>query len=257
MSAPAPDVLVETVGRTMVVTLNRPDRRNAMTRAQGEAIAAALDRLDASTDLGVGVLTGAGGTFCAGMDLARFLEGETPGVPGRGFGGLTEAPPATPLVAAVEGHALAGGFELVLACDLVVAAEDAVFGLPEVKRGLVARAGGLFRLPERIPPSIAAELVLTGDPLPAVRAAELGLVNRLTPPGGALTGALELAERVVANGPLALAAAKQVMRAARDWPADERFARQRAITDPVFASADAAEGARAFVERRPPVWSGR
>jgi enoyl-CoA hydratase len=251
------DVLIERADRVLVITLNRPDQRNAMTRAMGETIAAALDELDRSPELAVGVITGSGGNFCAGMDLKRFAAGELASVPGRGFGGLTEAPPRKPMIAAVEGYALAGGFELVLACDLTVASRSAVFGLPEVKRGLVARAGGLLRLPAQLPRPIALELILTGDPLPAERAAAFGLVNRLTAEGAALATARELAATIAANAPLAVAAAKQVVSQVASWPPDEWFERQRAIVEPVITSEDAREGARAFVERRPPVWRSR
>ena len=256
MSEPS-EVRVEEDDGVLLITIDRPEQRNAMTRAASERIAAALDELDRRPDLAVGVLTGAGGTFCAGMDLKRFLAGETASVPGRGFGGLTQAPPVTPLIAAVEGWALAGGFELLLACDLVVAAESARFGLPEVKRGLVARAGGLLRLPERLPRAVALELVLTGDPISAPRAAALGLVNRVVPDGQALAGALELARAIAGNAPLAVAASKRVLTGSPSWPADEKWARQAEAVDPVFTSADATEGARAFAEKRAPRWQGR
>ena len=219
-------------------------------------LAAALEALDARRDLAVGILTGAGGTFSAGMDLKAFLRGESPAVPGRGFGGMTEAPPAKPMIAAVEGYALAGGCELMLSCDLVVAAEDARFGLPEVKRGLVAAAGGLLRLPQRLPRNIAMELALTGDFLSAAEARQYGLVNRLTQPGEALAGALELAERITANAPLAVRASKEIIVKSTDWPDDEAFGNQARLIQPVFGSADAQEGARAFAEKRPAVWRG-
>lgn len=244
-------------GGVLVITLDRPRARNAVDGATARALAAALDRLDAEDDLRVGVLTGAGGTFSAGMDLKAFLTGDVPFVEGRGLGGLTQAPPTKPLVAAVEGWALAGGFELALACDLVVAAETARFGVPEVTRGLVAVAGGALHLPRRLPQAVAMELLLTGDPVGAARAAELGLVNRVVPEGGALEAALELARRIAANGPLAVAATKRVARAAQDWSMDEAWERQDEITGPVFTSHDAAEGAAAFAEKRPPVWQGR
>ncbi len=250
-------VTVERRGPVSVITLDRPAKRNAMDGAMARGLAAAVDTLDADPDLVVGVLTGAGGTFCAGMDLAAFLAGDLPDVPGRGLGGITRTPPATPLIAAVEGYALAGGCELALACDLIVAAEDATFGLPEVTRGLFAGAGGLVRLPRRIPPAIALEHALTGDPLTAEDAARWGLVNRLTPPGGALQGALDLAARIARNGPLAVRTTKQVVQSAPDWPADELWDRQQALLDEVFASADAREGAQAFAERRAPRWTGR
>ncbi|MEM5426466.1 crotonase/enoyl-CoA hydratase family protein [Paraburkholderia ferrariae] len=251
------ELLIEFRDGIQILTINRPEARNACTKAVAEAIAAALDKLEQRDDLRLAIITGAGGTFCAGMDLKGFLEGERPSLPGRGFAGLTEAPPRKPLIAAVEGYALAGGFEVVLASDLVVAANNAQFGLPEVKRGLCAAAGGLLRLQQQVPERIAMELVLTGDMFGAQRAFEFGLVNRLTAPGEALAGALELAQKIVANGPLAVAASKRVMRESRDWPSTEMFARQREITDPVFASADAREGAAAFAEKRKAVWQGR
>lgn len=257
MSGANSEIRVECEAAVMTITIDRPAVRNAMTLAASHAIAAALSELDARPDLRVGVLTGAGGTFCAGMDLTRYLAGERPHVPGRGFGGLTEAPPDKPLIAAVEGWALGGGFELVLACDLVVAGQGARFGLPEVRRGLVARAGGALRLPRLLPRAIALEALLTGEPLTAERAAAHGLVNRVVPDGTALAEALVLAAAIAANAPLAVAASKAVARSSADWPEAEMFGRQAALTDPVFASADAIEGARAFAERRPPVWQGR
>ncbi|MBM7368473.1 crotonase/enoyl-CoA hydratase family protein [Gordonia hydrophobica] len=249
------EVLVEQHGPILVITLNRPGARNAVNRTVAEAVAAAITRLDADPELRVGVITGAGGFFCAGMDLKAFLRGESPRVEGRGFAGLVEAPPTKPLIAAVEGGALAGGFELVLAADLIVAAEDAMFGLPEVKRGLVAAAGGLHRLPERLPRAIAVEMVLTGEPKAAGELSALGLINRLTPSGSALAGALELATVLAGNGPLAVQASKAVMDASSDWPRDQRFSLSREIVMPVLQSNDAKEGAAAFTERRDPVWT--
>jgi enoyl-CoA hydratase len=252
-----PEVVVTAEQGVMVITINRPHARNAVTLAVAEGVAAALDELDARADLAVGIITGAGGTFSAGMDLKAFLRGERPSLPGRGFAGITEAPPATPLIAAVEGYALAGGCEIVLACDMVTAGRGARFGIPEVKRGLVAAAGGLLRLPERIPRAVAMELALTGGFLDAPRAYDLGLVNRLTDDGSALDEALELAHTVAANGPLATRASKRVIVESRGWPAEERFARQREIIEPVMTSEDAREGARAFAEKRPPNWQGQ
>lgn len=251
------DVRTEQHGHVLVITIDRPEARNAIDLATAEGIAAALDVLDADPALRVGVLTGAGGTFCAGMDLKAFGRGERPVVPGRGFAGLVEAPPATPLIAAVEGYALAGGFEIALACDLIAAADDARFGLPEVRRGLTAAAGGLFRLPRRIPYHLAMELVLTGRMWPATEAQEAGLVSRLAEPGRALDVALELAEQIAANAPLALVASKRVIAESAGWPLAEAFARQEEYVDPVRRSADAKEGARAFVEKRAPQWEGR
>ncbi|HEY3882177.1 MAG TPA: crotonase/enoyl-CoA hydratase family protein [Trebonia sp.] len=255
--SPQPELLVERDGAVLVITVNRPEQKNAMTKAAAELMAAAMDELDGDPALSAGVLTGAGGTFCSGMDLKRFAAGERPSVPGRGFGGLTERPPAKPLIAAVEGYALAGGFELVLACDLVVAARGARFGLPEVRRGLVARGGGLFRLPRLVPRAVAMELLLTGDFIDAERAAAMGLVNRLVPEGTAAAEAVALAQRLAQNAPLALRATKRIVTESADWPLSEAFARQTPIADPVFASADAREGAVAFAEKRPPAWQGR
>ncbi len=247
-------VLVEQRGRILIVTINRPRAKNAIDAAVSQGLADAMDRLDEDPALSVGIITGAGGTFCAGMDLKAFARGENVVVEGRGLG-FTERPPLKPLIAAVEGYALAGGTEVALATDLIVAAEDSAFGIPEVKRGLVAGGGGLFRLPLRIPSAIAMQLALTGENLPAPRAHELGMVNVLTQPGGALEGAIALAEQITANGPLAVAATKRVMIESREWSAEERWTRQFEIIGPVFASNDAKEGAIAFAEKRTPEWT--
>jgi enoyl-CoA hydratase/carnithine racemase len=243
--------------RVLVITINRPDQRNAVNAAVSQGIAAALDELDADQTLSVGVLTGAGKGFCAGMDLKAFVAGERPHVEGRGFAGITERAADKPLIAAIEGFAVAGGLEVALACDVIVAARGARLGVPEVKRSLVAAGGALLRLPRVLPRNVANELALTGDPIEAERAYELGLVNRLAEPGHALEMALQLAETIAANGPLALAATKRVLAEAGDWSDAEFFERQRPIIDPVFASEDAREGATAFSERRDPVWKGR
>ncbi|GGK54579.1 enoyl CoA dehydratase/isomerase [Planomonospora parontospora subsp. parontospora] len=250
------EVLVEVDGGVAVITINRPRAKNAVNGVVARAIAAALDELEERKDVSAYVLTGAGGTFCAGMDLKGFLTGDFPVVEGRGFGGLAEAPPSKPLIAAVEGYALAGGCELALACDIIVASEEAKFGLPEPKRGLVAGAGGVMRLPRRIPYHIAMEIALTGDHFPASRLYEVGLVNHLTPVGGALGKALELARRIAANAPLALAATKRVIVESADWSLDEMFKKQGEIVNPVFGSKDAMEGAAAFAEKRAPQWKG-
>lgn len=251
------EVLLSESDGVLTVTINRPAAKNAINRAVAEGIAAAMDRLDNRADLRVGVLTGAGGSFCSGMDLKAFLGGEFPEIEGRGFGGLTEAPPRKPLIAAVEGYALAGGFELMLACDLAIAGDSARFGIPEVKRGLVAAAGGLVRLPRVAPYRIAMEMALTGEFIDAARAYELGLVNRVVAAGQALAGAITLARAIVANGPLATAASKQLIRDSASWPDDELWIRQSAITMPIFASEDAREGAAAFAEKRAPNWKGK
>jgi len=253
----ADEVLLEFDDGVAVFTINRPQARNAVNAAVAQQLAAGLDELDARDDLVVGVITGADGTFSSGMDLKAFLAGENPTVDGRGFAGLTMAPPRKPLIAAVEGYALAGGCEIALACDLVVASEEARFGIPEVKRGLVAAAGGLLRLPRRIPYQIAMEFALTGEFLDAPRAYTLGLVNRLVPPGQALVGARALARQIAANAPLAVRASKQVIVESATWPAGEEWSRQRSIVEPIGRTEDAREGARAFAEKRPPQWRGR
>jgi len=250
------EVLTSEEDGILVVTINRPEAKNAMTKAAAEGIAAAMDRLDSDDSLRVGILTGAGGTFCSGMDLKGFLRGESPSIEGRGFGGIVQKPPEKPLIAAVEGYALAGGLELMIACDLVVANAGAKFGIPEVKRGLVAAAGGVMMLPDQIPERIAMELALTGDFIDAPRAYELGLINRVTD-GDALAGAKELAARIVANGPLAVKVSKQVIKQSRGWPMDERYKRQTQLIAPVFVSEDAREGAAAFAEKRAPNWKGK
>ena len=250
-------VLHERRGGVLIITLNRPAQKNAVNLDVAKQVAAAVDLLEADADLSVGVLTGAGGVFSAGMDLKAFAQGQLPRLPGRGFGGLTRATVRKPLIAAVEGWALGGGFEMVLACDLIVAAENARFGLPEVKRGLVAAGGGLLRLPRRVPYHLAMEWALTGDYITAERAAQVGLVNRLVAPGTAAAQAAALARVIAANGPLAVAAAKRIIVESADWPIAEQFARQRAISEPVRASQDAREGALAFREKRPPRWQGR
>ena len=253
----ADEVLVEHADRIAVITINRPQARNAINHAVSVAMAQALEELDERDDLTVGIITGAGGTFSSGMDLKAFLAGENVSLEGKGLAGVTKAPPRKPLIAAVEGWALAGGCEVALACDLIVAANDARFGIPEVKRGLVAGAGGLLRLPRRIPAAIAMELALTGDPLPATDAHRLGLVNALTEPGQALDGARQLAARIAVNGPLAVAATKQVLTRQQDWDTAEFWDKQEPIIRPAFTSEDAREGALAFAEKRAPVWKGR
>ena len=245
-------------GRVLILTINRPEARNAITYDTSFALAEALDRLDADDGIAVGILRGEGSTFCAGMDLKEFARTQRRAVvPGRGLGGLAEAPPKKPLIAAVEGYALAGGFELALACDLIIAAEDASFGLPEVKRGLVPGSGGMVRLPRRLPYHVAMEALLTGDMIPARRAHELGLVNQMVEPGQSLEAALKLADRIAANGPLAVRTVKQIVVESLDWRASDMFALQLPRMTHIFSSEDAKEGATAFAEKRPPVWKGR
>jgi enoyl-CoA hydratase len=254
-STEEPAVLTERRGRILIITINRPKAKNAVNAAVSNGLAAAVDELDDDAGLSVGIVTGAGGSFCAGMDLKAFARGENVIAEGRGLG-FTERPPLKPLIAAVEGYALAGGTELALATDLIVAANDSAFGIPEVKRGLVAGGGGLLRLPQRIPYQIAMELALTGENLTAVRAHELGLVNALAEPGHALAAAIELAERITANGPLAVAATKRIITESRAWSPEEQWNQQNKILMPVFASNDAREGAVAFAEKRAPNWTG-
>lgn len=250
------EVLVEYDHGLVTVTINRPEQRNAVNRAVSYGVCEAIDALDRDPALRVGILTGAGGNFCSGMDLKAFLRGEAIRVEGRGILGLARTPPVKPLIAAVEGYCLAGGFESMLCCDLVVAARNARFGLPEVKRGLAAAAGGLMRLPRLIPQRIAMEMALTGDMMDAQRLAQYGLLNAVVEPGEALQEAKKLARRIIENAPMSVAASKRVIIEQRDWPIAEMFDRQEPLTAPVLASKDAREGASAFAERRPPVWKG-
>jgi enoyl-CoA hydratase len=252
-----PAVLTERRGRVLLITINRPDQRNAVNAAVAQGMASALDELDGEDDLSVGIVTGAGKGFCAGMDLKAFVAGESPYAGDRGFAGITQRASAKPLIAAIEGFAVAGGLEVALSCDLIVAARGARLGVPEVKRSLVAAAGALLRLPRALPRNVAMELALTGDPIDAERGHALGLVNRLAEPGEAVSVALELAEAIGANGPLALTATKRVLNESVDWPDSEFFARQGEIVGPVMTSEDAREGSIAFAEKRAPVWKGR
>ena len=251
-----PTVRVVQEGKLLVITLCRPEMRNAIDRATSQALADAMDRLDSDDTVTVGILTGEGGHFCSGMDLKAFVKGERIELPGRGLGGIIETPPKKPVIAAVEGFALAGGFEIALACDLIVAADNAQFGLPEVKRGLMAGSGGLLRLPQRIPRQIAMQYALTGDMMSAAQARQWGLVNLLTLPGEALGEAKTLAHKIAANAPLAVSVSKQVVSDSLHWPADERWQRQNDLLEIIIHSNDAKEGATAFSEKRPPLWTG-
>jgi len=251
------EVLTEVRGNVLIITLNRPEAKNAASQAMAQKMATILDEFDANDDLFVGIITGAGKTFCSGMDLKGFLRGERPSVDGRGFLALTERPPRKPLIAAVEGYALAGGFETMLACDLVVAAETAKFGVPEVKRGLVAAAGGVTILPQRTSRAVALEMALTGNIYPASFGKENGFVNTIVEDGKALDGALELAQTIAANGPLAVQVSKQVIVESQDWSRDEMWEKQAPLIADVFTSEDAKEGSRAFAEKRAPQWTGK
>lgn len=251
----APCVTVERVGSVLMIAINRPDVLNAIDEQTAALLALAFDDLDADDSLRVGVLAGGAKAFSSGADLAALRRGQSPVVPGRGFGGLTERPPLKPLIAAVEGYALGGGFEMVLACDLVVAASDAQFGLPEVTRGLIASAGGLLRLPTRVPYQLAMSIALTGDRLSAVDAHRHGLVTELVEPGQARARALALASRIARNAPLAVRASKRLI-AEVACPITETMSEsQAALQDEVLRSEEAAEGIAAFKERRDPQWS--
>jgi enoyl-CoA hydratase len=252
-----PAVLTERRDGVLVITINRPEVRNAVNGAVAEGIAHALDELDADDALQAGILTGAGGFFCAGMDLGAFVKGESPWFGDRGFAGITQRGARKPLIAAIEGFAVAGGFEIAIACDLIVAAEGAKLGIPEAKRSLVAAGGALLHLPKRMPYHVVMELALTGDPLPAERFHAFGVVNRLAPAGGALDAALELAAAIGKNGPLALAASKAIIQKQYDWTSEDQWAEQGEIAGPVMVSEDAKEGASAFKEKRDPIWRGR
>lgn len=251
------EVLVERRGAVQLITINRPEAKNALNLAAATIIRDAVDELDEDDELRVGIITGAGGTFSAGMDLKGFLRGESPSFPGRGLCGIQQTPPKKPLIAAVEGWALAAGFELTLACDLVVAGRTAKFGIPEVKRGLVAAGGGAVLIPQRIPLAVAMEFVLTGDPVTAERAAEVGLITQVVDEGTALDASLALAERIAANAPLAIQASKEIARRAAEWTGELAWSEPAKIYLPVFESEDAKEGARAFAEKRSPVWQGK
>jgi enoyl-CoA hydratase len=251
-------ISVDYLAGIQIITINRPEAKNAINLDTAAEMSVAFEELDAREDIQIGILTGAGGTFSSGMDLKDFARtGKRSVVEGKGFAGLNEAPPKKPLIAAVEGYALAGGCEMMLACDLVVAANNARFGLPEVKRGLVPGSGGLLRLPRQIPYHIAMEVVLTGDMFSAERAHQYGLINVLAEPGQALASAVELAKKICENGPLAIQTAKRIINEGLDWPGDQMFEIQRPKMAHIFTSEDAREGATAFAEKRKPVWKGK
>lgn len=249
----------EASGRVAVLTISRPEARNAVNAEVAAELEAGIDRLEQDDELWVGIVAGAGPVFSAGADLKEIAAGRAAGLQTErgGFGGIAHRDRTKPLIAAVDGPALAGGCEIALACDLVVASRRASFGLPEVKRSLVAAAGGLFRLPRALPPKVALELIMTGDPIDAERAYGLGLVNVLTEPGQALAGAHELADRICACAPLAVRASRRVALASLEGD-DEQFWRLT-IEEfaAIFRTDDFAEGPRAFIEKRPAVWKAR
>jgi enoyl-CoA hydratase len=241
----------------LVIRMHRPHRRNAFDGATAHALEAVIDTYEEDDSLRCAILTGSDIVFSAGQDLIAAARGDMGGTQRRGGFGIMAQPPAKPIIAAVEGHALAGGLELCLACDLIVSSRTANMGIPEAARSLVAIGGGLFRLPRRIPYHLAMELALTGKTWPATRMAELGLVNKLTEPGGALAGALELAAEVLAAGPLAVRASKQIVQHAHEWDDADAWRKQMEYAHPVMQSEDLQEGLRAFAEKRPAVWTGR
>jgi enoyl-CoA hydratase len=249
----ADEVLTERRDRVLLITLNRPESRNAINTELAEGLVRAIDELDGDDGLTVGVLTGAGSGFCSGMDLKAFAAGQPP----KGFMSFLENGSAKPLIAAIERFAVAGGLEMALTCDLVVAAGGARLGIPEVSVGLFAAGGGLLRLPDRLPYGVAMEMALTGDPITAEQAYEHGLVNRLAEPGHAVDDALALAQRIAMNAPLAVRASKRLVRDSRGRSEAEFWELQRPHIAPVFRSDDAKEGPRAFAEKRPAVWAGR
>lgn len=254
MSGP---VLFERTGSTAIITINRPERKNSFDRATAYAMEAAIDRFEADDELRVAVLTGSGEVFCAGQDIIAAGLGEIGTTERRGGGGIMRQPPEKPIIAAVEGYAVGGGLEICLSCDLIVASRTALLGLPEAKRGLPAMGGGLFRLPKRMPYAIAMEAAITGAMWPATRYYELGLVNRLTEPGSALTEARELAATIAAAGPVAVRASKAVVQGSLAWTDEQGWANQQEFVDRVLNSDDYLEGLRAFAEKRRPAWKGR
>jgi enoyl-CoA hydratase len=256
----ADEVLRERRGNVEILTINRPEARNAINGAVSRAMSEIMDELADDGDCWVVVITGAGDkAFSAGMDLKAFASGEGGDIIGAsgGFGGLTQRDFPKPIIAAVNGSALAGGLEIMLSCDLVVAAAHATFGIPEAKRGLIAGAGGLIRLPKRLPMALALELAMTGDPIDAERAQALGLINKVVPAESLLEEATALAERIAANAPLAVRYSKSVMKRAAELPESEGWAINAEAVGVVFSSADAMEGPVAFAEKRAPNWQGK
>jgi crotonobetainyl-CoA hydratase len=262
----AQPVTVETRGHVMIVTINRPEARNAINAQVHEGVGDALEAADGDANIRAVIVTGAGDkAFCAGADLVALSRGESLAPDDKvkqawGFAGLVSHPISTPVIAAVNGHALGGGLEIALACDLVVAVDDAKFGLPEPKRGLFAAAGGVFRLGQQLPKKVAMEMILTGDPISAERALALGLINAIAPREALLDTALALAERITVNAPLSVQASKRVAEGILDGKVareEEAWRQNQAEAVRVFTSADSREGPRAFAEKRTPVWQAK
>lgn len=254
---PSDLVLVEAIDRVGIITMNRPQSRNAINTELSQGIARAIDRFEADDSVTVIILTGAGGTFSAGMDLKAFAAGERPAIPQRGLGGITEHSVRKPLIAAVEGYVLAGGLELALAADVIVASSDAQFGLPEVKRGLVAAGGGLLKIAKVMPFGAALAFATTGEMLSAERALNYGLVTRLAEPGQALDAAKKLAQEIASNAPISVTVTKEILSGVVGWFEREAYNQMRDIAMPVFDTEDAQEGALAFAEKRQAKWKGR
>jgi enoyl-CoA hydratase len=252
-------VELEQRGPIAILTLNRPEARNAISPEVSQAMAGLLDAIETDEELRAVVLTGAGDVFSAGADLKVVAQGrgmEIARAKG-GFAGVVNRDFPKPMIAAVNGPALAGGFEIVLSCDLVIAADTARFGIPEVQRGLMAAAGGLIRLPKRVPLAVALELAMTGDPIDAPRALSLGLVNRVVPRDRVLDEAFALGERIGENSPIAVRLSRQLVREAAELPEADGWRRTNELALQVFASGDAVEGATAFAEKRKPVWQSK
>ncbi len=254
MTASEDVILTEEFDGILVITINRPHVRNAINAEVAERIAKTFERFDSDETLSVAILTGAGKGFSSGMDLAAFVQGSRPSYGDRGFAGMTRKSSNKPVIAAVEGFAVAGGLEIAIACDLIVSARDARYAIPEVQRGLVAAAGALLRLPRRMPYHVVMEMALTGEFISAERLHGLGVINRLVAPGAALAEAIALGRQVMRGGPAAIAATKKILVEQQDWTLENMWAKQEVYFRAAIESPDAREGAAAFTEKRAPQW---